>query len=89
MMQDSLNKRAAITKLGQEVIVWNKTRGVVLSEKATDHFLVSLSDSGISWSDVVHIVLIEVYTGQKYQISTKNEVVELEDESCGSGGCKI
>lgn len=88
-MQDLQSKRAAITKLGQEVIVWNKTRGVVLSEHDKEHFLVSLSDSGVNWSDVVHIDLIEVYTGQRYQISTKNEYVEKEDEGCEGGACKI
>lgn len=88
-MQDSANKKVAITKLGQEVIVWNKARGVVLSERDKEHFLVSLSDSGVNWTDVVHMDLIEVYTGQKYQINTKNEYIEQEDAGCEGGACKI
>lgn len=89
MTQDSKTKRALITKLGQEVIVWNKTRGVVLNESSRDNFIVSLHSSGINWTDVVNIDLIEVYTGQAYVVSTKSDVIEYEDESCGSGGCKI
>lgn len=88
-MQDSATKRQQITKLGQEVLVWNKTRGVVLNELDTENFLVSLSDSGINWCDTVHIDLIEVYTGQKYTIKTKNEYVEKEDAGCEGGACKI
>ena len=88
-MQDLKTKRQLITKLGQEVIVWNKTRGVVLSEYDTESFLVSLSDGNINWSDTVHIDLIEVYTGQQYQVRKKNEYIEVEDEGCEGGACKI
>jgi hypothetical protein len=88
-MQDLKTKRQLITKLGQEVIVWNKTRGVVLSEYDTESFLVSLSDGNVNWSDTVHIDLIEVYTGQQYQVRKKNEYIEVEDEGCEGGACKI
>jgi hypothetical protein len=69
--------------------VWNKTRGVVLNESSRGNFLISLHDSGVNWTDIVNIDLIEVYTGQAYVVSTKNEYVEKEDEGCEGGACKI
>ena len=89
MTQDLVHKKAAITKLGTPVLAWGRTRGVVLGEETEGYFRVSLSDSGVNWVDTVHIDKIEVDDGIYREPNTKNEVVEIEDESCGSGGCKI
>jgi len=91
MNQDLAKKRAVITKLGTPVLAWGRTRGAVLGEEEdnANHFRVSLHDSGSNWVDVIHIDNIEVDDGVYRGPSTKNEVIEIEDESCGSGGCKI
>ena len=89
MEQYSAIKHAQITKLGTEIVAYGRTRGTVLKCKGDGTYVVSLSDSGVNWSDTIPIDKIELYTGKAYKPSTKHQVIIKEDEGCEGGACKI
>ena len=86
---DLKTKAQSINKLGQPITAYVYLVGVCLKQIDDETFRLSLSDGeGRNWVDDVLIGDIEL-GGQFRRKVSSNEYIEIEDESCGSGGCKI
>jgi len=85
-----MTKVQSIKKLGQVVTAYGRVIGVCLKQIDDETFRLSLSDGhGCNWVDDVPIKDIEVGGQFKRKVSTQNEYVEVEDEGCEGGACKI
>ncbi len=49
-----------ITKLGIDLLIYNKVRGVCLKEVDKETFLISMSNAGVNWSEEVNIKDIQL-----------------------------
>ena len=57
----ALKKHQAITKFGTPVRVHKKLKGVVIKSLPDGYYKVSTGNSGVNWTDTLHLNEIEVW----------------------------
>ena len=52
---------AQVTKLGQQLLLYGRTKGVNLRQVDSETYLISLGDAGVNWTDEINIKDISLW----------------------------